>query len=260
MPPLAELRPGRAQARATTYGVAVRYLVASDLHYALPQLDWIADQAEEFDAVVLAGDHLDAAGHADLNAQIALTVAFLAELADKTTVVANSGNHDLTMRRDDGEKAALWMERIDERVAGDGQAVRVGDDLVSVCAWWEGPFTRGELDAQLARDAATERPGKWIWVYHSPPDDSPTSWTGRRHFGDSVLNELIELHRPDIVLTGHVHEAPFRPDGSWNDRIGDTLILNAGRQPGPIPAHLILDTGDGSAMWWSMEGEKTLAI
>ena len=46
----------------------VRCLVASDLHYRLPQLDWIADQAPEFDAVVLVGDHLDLAGHADLSA------------------------------------------------------------------------------------------------------------------------------------------------------------------------------------------------
>lgn len=238
----------------------VRYLVASDLHYSLPQLDWIADQAADFDAVVLAGDHLDVAGRAELGAQVALVTAYLGRLADRTSVIANSGNHDLTARRDDGEKSAAWMRRIDARVATDGACVHVGDDVVSVCTWWEGPVTRAELEEQLARDATTDRVGRWIWVYHGPPDHSPTSWSGSRNYGDDVLNRLIGEHGPDIVLTGHVHEAPFRPDGSWHDEIDRTLVLNAGRQPGPIPAHLILDTGADEVTWWSLEGEESLPL
>jgi len=241
----------------------VRYLVASDLHYRLPQLDWILAEAADFDAVVLSGDHLDAAGHPALSAQVALMSAYLAELADETLVFANSGNHDLTQRRPDGEKAALWLADVDPRVITDGKYRFVGDDLVSVCAWWEGPATRAELEAQLLEDAS-RRPvdGCWVWVYHSPPDASPTAWSGSRHFGDDVLNGLIERHSPDIVLTGHVHEAPMRPDGSWNDRIGDTLVLNAGRQAGPpAPAHLILDTGAREVMWWTIEkGSRTIRV
>jgi Icc-related predicted phosphoesterase len=243
----------------------VRYLVSSDLHYGLAQLDWIAEQAPEFDAVVLAGDHLDVAGHADVNAQIALLSAYLNSLADHTTTIANSGNHDLTNRRDHGEKAAVWLDDLDDRVVTDGQSTNVGDDLISVCAWWEGPITQAELEAQL-HEHATRRPegGYWIWVYHSPPDASPTSWSGRRHYGDEVLNRLIDEHHPDLVLTGHVHESPFHPDGSWYDRIGTTLVCNAGRQQGPVPAHLIVDTGadpgGDTVMWWSFEGSETIPL
>ncbi len=239
----------------------MRYLLASDLHYGLPQLDWIADQAGEFDAVVLGGDHLDVVGHVDLNAQIALLSAYLGRLADSTTVIANSGNHDLSSRREHGEKAAAWLDDIDPRVATDGKTVNVGADLVSVCAWWEGPVTRGDVERQLATDAG-RRPADaaWIWVYHSPPDDSPTSWTGQRHFGDDVLNGLIAEHSPDLVLAGHVHESPFRSDGSWHDRIGATVVLNAGRQSGPIPAHIIVDTGARTVDWWSSEGSDSIEI
>jgi Icc-related predicted phosphoesterase len=228
----------------------VRYLVASDLHYALPQLEWIAEQASEFDAVVLAGDHLDLAGRAEINAQIALLKLLFARMADRTVIIANSGNHDLTARRAHGEKAAVWLDDLDPRVASDGASLRVGADLVSVCAWWEGPVTRAAVEDQLHRDAK-ERPddGSWIWAYHSPPDASPTSWSGKRHFGDSVLNELALLHQPDLVLAGHVHEAPFRDEGSWHDRIGNTLVLNAGRQPGPVPAHLVVDTTARQITW-----------
>lgn len=239
----------------------MRYLVSSDLHYGLAQLDWIAAQAAEFDAVVLAGDHLDVAGHADVHAQIALLSAYLDSLAAHTTIIANSGNHDLTSRRDHGEKAAVWLDDLDARVVTDGASVRVGDDLVSACAWWEGPVTQTELEARLHEQAA-HRPdnGRWIWAYHSPPDESPTSWSGRRYYGDQVLNRLIDQHRPDLVLTGHVHESPFRPDGAWHDRIGTTLVCNAGRQPGPIPAHLIVDTEADEVMWWSFEGSETISL
>ena len=239
----------------------MRYLVASDLHYSLPQLEWIATRAGDFDAVILAGDHLDIAGRADLNAQIALLRLLFARLAERTVVIANSGNHDLTARRSHGEKAAAWLDDLDPKVITDGDCGRVGGDLVSACAWWEGPVTRQAVEDQLARDAK-ERPDAalWIWAYHSPPDRSPTSWSGKRHFGDELLNELATLHQPDLVLAGHVHEAPFRDDGSWHDRIGDTLVLNAGRQTGPVPAHLVVDTAARQVEWSGLTGCEQISF
>lgn len=238
----------------------MRYLVTSDLHYALPQFDWVAGHAAEFDAVVFAGDHLDVVGRAELNVQIVLLTELFALLADRTVVIANSGNHDLTARRDHGEKAATWLDRLDGRVVTDGRSVALGDDFVSVCAWWEGPVTRSAVAQQLAADAERRPPaGTWIWVYHSPPDGSPTAWSGRRHFGDEFLNEFVLRHQPDVVLTGHVHEAPFRPDGSWHDRIGRTLVVNAGRQIGPVPAHLVLDTDARCVIWSSLAGDETIS-
>lgn len=240
----------------------MRYLVASDLHYRLPQLDWIADQAAEFDAVVLVGDHLDLAGHVDLGAQIALMKRYFARLAETTRVVVNSGNHDLSRRGDHGEKLADWLLELDDAVVTDGQRLAIGPDLVSSCAWWEGPTTKQAVVDQLRADAE-HRPadGTWVWAYHSPPDRSPTSWSGRRYYGDELLNELLTEHRPDVVLTGHVHEAPLRPDGSWFDTIGDTVVLNAGRQSGPVPAHIIIDTAEGEARWWTFEaGEHVVAL
>ena len=238
----------------------MRYLVSSDLHYSLRQLDWISEQAPGFDAVVLAGDLLDAGGGAELNAQIELFVAYLRRLAEHTVVVANSGNHDLTARRSDGEKAATWMGEIGGGVVTDGRTVRIGDDLVSACAWWEGANTRTELEQQLERDASSEQPGLWIWAYHSPPDASPTSWSGKRHFGDEVLNTLIGRHRPDLVLSGHVHEAPYRDDGSWFDVVDGTTVLNAGRQLGPVPAHVVVDTGARTADWWTFADQGSIAF
>ena len=63
-----------------------------------------------------------------------------------------------------------------------------------------------------------------------------------------------------MVLTGHVHEPPFKPDGAWADRIGDTWVFNAGRQIGPVPAHIEIDLEAGSAAWKSMMGSEQLQL
>jgi predicted phosphodiesterase len=48
----------------------MRLLLVADLHYSLPQFDWVLDIAVGFDVVVMAGDHLDPASLVDGRAQI----------------------------------------------------------------------------------------------------------------------------------------------------------------------------------------------
>lgn len=225
-------------------------MVASDLHYTLPQLDWVVSVAGAYDLVVLAGDHLDISSIVDPDAQIAVVVEYLARLAAKTAVVACSGNHDLNTENELGERAAPWLERA--RAAGvvvDGMSFGTASELVTVCAWWDGPRTREVVGAQLAADAEHVAGRRWIWVYHAPPDASPTSWTGQRHYGDDDLVAWIGEHHPDLVLTGHVHQSPFVDDGAWIDTLGSTVVVNAGRQPGPVPAHIEIDTEAAIARW-----------
>ena len=70
----------------------------------------------------------------------------------------------------------------------------------------------------------------------------------------------VHFHGPDLVLTGHVHEPPFKPAGAWADRIGDTWVFNAGRQIGPVPAHIEIDLEAGTAVWRSLMGEERLSM
>ena len=99
-----------------------------------------------------------------------------------------------------------------------------------------------------------------MWVYHWPPLGSPTCWTGKSDYGDADLAGWIDQHRPDIVLTGHVRQPPFKPDSSWADRIGDTWVFNAGRQIGPSPARVELDLTEGSATWHSPLGIEEVRL
>jgi len=238
----------------------LRILLVSDLHYTLPQWDWVVRSASRFDLVVLAGDSLDIASAVPLEAQAVVTLRYLALLRAAAPVVIASGNHDLTGPDARGEQSALWLAGArDAGVPTDGDSWLAADALVTVCPWWDGPLGRAALEAQLAADAS-RRPMHWLWVYHWPPLGSPTCWTGKRHYGDAELGGWIARHAPDIVLAGHVHEPPFKPTGSWADRIGHTWVFNAGRQIGPVPAHIEIDLGAGHASWHSMLGSEALQL
>lgn len=229
--------------------------MVSDLHYKLRQLDWVSSVAADYELVVLAGDHLDIASIVEPDAQIAVVLEYLARLATKTTVVACSGNHDLNAENEFGERAARWLAGATPAgVFVDGTSFETPSELVTVCPWWDGPQTRDLVDEQLAADATRVEGRRWIWAYHAPPDASTTSWTGKRHYGDEDLVRWIEQHQPDLVLSGHVHQSPFVTDGGWIDRVGSTVVVNAGRQPGPAPTHIDIDTAGDTASWASAAG------
>jgi len=232
----------------------MRILLVADLHYTLPQLDWLVGAAAEFDLVVMAGDHLDISSTVSLESQTVVVAHYIELLRSVVPVAVSSGNHDLTGPDSNGEQCAGWIDRVRAPgVVTDGDSLMLDDTLISVCPWWDGMHGKAAVAAQLASDAQ-RRPTKWVWVYHWPPHDSPTSWTGRGHYGDADLSEWIREHQPDVVLTGHVHESPFKPAGGWTDRVDDTWIFNAGRQIGPVPTRVEIDLAAGSAQWVSLLG------
>jgi Icc-related predicted phosphoesterase len=237
----------------------MRILLTSDLHYKLRQYDWLIAAAASFDAVVIAGDHIDAFLTVPPAVQIAALSASLTAVAQKSRVLACSGNHDLNARNRDGEKTADWLSAVrSAALAVDGDTVDVNGTLFTVCPWWDGPYARADIERMLEK-AAQQRNGRWIWVYHAPPE-GVLSWTGKRYYGDAVLPELVRRFSPTAVMCGHIHEAPFRSGGSWVDRIGDTWLFNAGRQIGDVPARIEIDFDTRSARWISLAGveEKTL--
>ena len=204
----------------------MRCLVVADLHYSLPQFDWLVAAAPQFDLVVFAGDALDIGSIVDFRAQIVVVQKYLAMLAAKTRVVVCSGNHDLDTRNAEGEKVPQWLEPLREHnIICDGESFVLGDTLFTVCPWWDGPIVKQRIAEQGFRKAIAVQAcaSKWIWIHHAPPANSPVSWGGKRFFGDPDLVTWIERYQPDVVISGHVHQSPFVRDGSWFDRLGKTL-------------------------------------
>ncbi len=237
----------------------MRTLLVADIHYDLRKYDWILEQTADVDLLVVAGDLLDIASSVPLDAQMAVVLEYLSRMAERTTTAACSGNHDLDHRDEGGEKATAWLaEARDGGTLVDGDSAMVGEWLVTACAWWEGPRTLEQLEAGLAA-AARSRTGPWLWAYHGPPE-GPLSWTGSKHHGDPELPRLLELHEPDVVLCGHIHQAPFVVDGGWVEQRGASWLFNSGHQMGPVPAHTFLDLGRGIATWWSSTGSGEMSF
>jgi Icc-related predicted phosphoesterase len=238
----------------------MKCLLVADLHYTLKQFDWLLKAADGMDLVIMAGDHLDISSYVTGPVQIAVVNKYFRRLAAKATTVVCSGNHDLDATNEAGEKYARWLQTIRPLgIATDGDTFTINDTLFTICPWWDGPHTRDVVDKQLARDAS-KRQGRWIWIYHAPPRTSPTSLSFRGDFGDADLSAWIATYSPDMVLAGHVHEAPFRDGGSWVDRIGSTWVFNGGRQIGSQPTCIVFDLDQQWAHWLSMDRTETVRL
>jgi len=234
----------------------MRMLFVADLHYTLKQLDWLVANAGRFDLVIIGGDLLDLGSILDFDVQIVVVEKYLHRIRRHAPLLVSSGNHDGDSHNAANECFAEWL--LLSRAEGlfvDGESALLGDTRVTACPWWNGPVSRAELEALLARESAKSA-GRWIWSHHEPPEGARVSWSGKKLLGDPFLREWINRFDPDLVLSGHLHSAPFYPEGSWIDRIGNTWVFNPGRQPGPSPTYIILDLAESYAEWISAEGES----
>jgi Icc-related predicted phosphoesterase len=243
----------------------MRCLVVADLHYSLPQFDWLLTVAPHFDLVIFAGDALDVSSIVDFRAQIVVVKKYLAMLSAKTRVILCSGNHDLDERDEAGEKISKWIVETSQLgILRDGENITIGGNRFTICPWWDGPRVKEQISRQLEQEAHEPHDGRWIWVHHAPAANSPTSWGGKRSFGDAELVQWIERYKPDIVLSGHVHQSPFISDGSWFDRLGETWVFNVGQQLGHAPTRIMLDLDQNKikdrAFWFSAYGEEWIDL
>jgi Icc-related predicted phosphoesterase len=235
---------------------SMKLLFAADLHYTLKQLDWLVANAHGYDLVIIGGDLLDLGSALDFDVQIVVVEKYLHRIRKVAPLLVSSGNHDGDSRNASDESVAEWL--VQSRRPGlyvDGESVVFGDFRITACPWWDGPASRAELGALLEREAAINT-GRWIWSHHAPPAGVRVSWSGKAFIGDANLVGWINRFKPDLVLSGHVHNAPFYPEGSWIDRIGSTWVFNPGREIGSIPAHINLDLDSLNVEWVSLEGES----
>ena len=65
---------------------------------------------------------------------------------------------------------------------------------------------------------------KWkIMVCHTPPKDTAIDVIrSGLHVGSSVVRDFIVQYKPDVCISGHIHESRGR------EMLGNTIILNAG--------------------------------
>jgi len=238
----------------------MKCLIVSDIHYALKQYDWVTQISEKFDLVIIAGDLLDLASIVDRDVQAVVALKYFSRIEQKTRLMVSSGNHDTKETFEDGEQTALWLQGgRSKATAVDGDSVVIDDMLITVCPWWDGEQGKEKVRQLIEADSKKDKKS-WVWVYHSPPNEAPVSWTGQAHFGDDQLNEWIRQYRPHMVFCGHVHQSPFRNGGNWIHVEGGTFTFNAGKQLGPIPAFLVWDTDSNQVTWVSQAGTERVKL
>jgi Icc-related predicted phosphoesterase len=238
----------------------VRILVVSDLHYGLRHYDWLVGAVDDVDVVAIVGDLADIVSPVPHEVQTVVLTKYLTMLAEKVVVLTASGNHDLDGPGVHGEQVATWLQQARaEGIHVDGDSVDIDGTRFTICPWWDGDATRAQVDAQL-RAAAVDRPERWVWLYHSPPAGTVLCRSNRREFPDHELAAWIAEHQPDLVLCGHIHEAPWINDGSWWATLGATRVFNAGRTRGPIPAHITLDLDAATAHWYGVFDSETITL
>lgn len=195
--------------------------------------------------------------------------------ASTVPLVLSSGNHDANEPGDGAWLGASALEPIpssaSEQVSRFLQAERwmdalerpslVPDHRSAVLATQSGsvvvttiPFDpTGEATREsLWREGAklrSEHRVPWLVLHHDPPADTAVGGL----MGDASLFYRIEEYRPDYVLSGHLHDQPYR--GAFADRIGSTWCFNPGTPPlarlrsAKQPNSILLDLANRIATW-----------
>jgi Icc-related predicted phosphoesterase len=238
----------------------MRILVVADIHYSLPQFDWLEKTAEEVDLLIIAGDLLDLAGFADLDTQIVVVRKYLDRIRAKTKLFVCSGNHDGDERNEGDEVVAKWLQKARrENLFVDGDGYDFGSGRITVLPWWDGPITKQQMIAILDRENQ-ESKTNWLLIHHAPPNESPISRVRDSDQGDAYFRETLHRLKPDFAFSGHIHNPPFSDKGSWIDKIGPTWVFNPGKQLGPFPSHILIDLEEMKAQWVSVYGVEEVDL
>jgi len=252
----------------------MRILLLADLHYRKPWFNWLATQ--KVDLVLIAGDLLDSMTSGDsLIRQILYVRNWCAGYPGP--LVLSSGNHDSNTQRGfiDPEEleelsakqcaavaqlleAPHWMDCLARPgVMTDGRSECLsmpgGEVVVTTIPYdygWEDDVRRDDLWVQGAKLQRAKRV-PWIVLHHEPPDGTYVG--GER--GDLTLSWKIREYCPNFVVSGHLHEQPYR--GSFAEKIDDTWCFNPGHPTAslaakaPFPNHIILDLKARTATWYA---------
>ena len=217
----------------------MKLLLVADLHAHRRWFKWVTDNAEDFDAIVVAGDLLDFFAAESLATQVRWITAWARALPRQ--LLCCPGNHDVESA-EPPVSYGRWMTALPgaKDFSASGHRELLGYAFVRV-GW------RQTIPALRGGD---------IILAHAPPAGSfpATTKVGGVDNGDIDLADAIRSAAapPWLVLSGHVH-APKK----WVDRIGrGTFALNPGMATmgARVPNYVTIDTAKRRA-WWFKEGE-----
>lgn len=258
----------------------MKLFYTADLHAPADEGPYrrLAIFAQENDCalVAIAGDLLDLLGkHPGTQAHSA--AGWLKTLAGKVPHLAVcSGNHD-----PDGAEGAAWLVRAAatgvkaNKLVVDGASAVLPEGMVVTCCPYWNILERGLTHQVWLREraAAAWAEGRrladlhpelpWVVLHHEPPEGTKVAAgalgaDAGAGSGAFWAAEWCRQHRPDYLLCGHIHQAPFVAGGAWADRVpgSPTWAFNPGREE-PSGSRLIeINPTMRLARWLTWDGEE----
>ena len=255
-------------------------LLTSDLHLHSAKLLHLLNEAPAYDAMLVAGDHLNIFAKSGLDQQADEVLRWRNQIiAAGKSFAWCSGNHDYFYDRDTLMEGAApqWMRQQSstKTCITDGESrllhVESRKVVITTIPW---PVSGGtvfvdgvrknyhDVVQELLRcgeDLRNKEKVPWFLLNHEPPADSPLCG-GYEAAEANYSRRLIESFQPDFSVHGHIHQAPTAVGGSWISRIGKTISFNAGQSALGQPPHFVLlclgQAGKWHASWHFKSGTE----
>ena len=195
----------------------MRFLVISDIHGAIENIEKLTPEFESADAVLFAGDFAKfgevETGEPTLNALCKKHDEIFAVLGncDEPSFIEKLEKNDISV-----EKTVAFFDSL--AICGSGGGSK-----------FTGSTPNERSDEELASDfnvLFSDGNEKWenlIAIMHNPPKDTKCDMIANgMHVGSPSLRAFIERAEPLAVITGHIHES------SGIDTLGKTVVINPG--------------------------------
>jgi Icc-related predicted phosphoesterase len=195
----------------------MRILAFTDIHGSYDKVNKLIQNEPDADAVIIGGDLTTYGSTADAENAIRLFGS------NKKPVFVVAGNMD-----------PVDLDQSFERLRVSVNAKGVVFKEVGIFGVSGSPFTPMHTPNEIAEEEIARRAlegwkdvavARWkIFVPHAPPRDTRLDRVLLgKHVGSTAVRSFIELHQPDVVVCGHIHEA------RGVDTIGKTQIVNCGQ-------------------------------
>jgi putative phosphoesterase len=187
---------------------SLRILAASDLHDSKTAVEKLAKRAleEKVDLIILAGD-IHSYGEGDKNILAPL-------LKTKKKILFVPGNCETSIEHERLRKDAKSIH---------GYYVTYGDVGIAGIGSPDWTLQHNDLDFMMIKKQMEKmKPTKRILVSHLHAAGTLAEFSGVP--GDDVLRYAIDKFHPDILISGHIHQAE-----GIEDKIGKTKIFQVGR-------------------------------
>lgn len=194
----------------------VRLVCFGDIHMAFSAIERLGPILREADYAILTGDLTTFGDPADAFRVVGAVRAFCPR------VLAVTGNLDMPWTIDALREQGISLHGEGRSLGHIGVFGCGGSNITPMDTPTE--FSDEDLGRFLAAGHATiQGMARRIMICHAPPFATRVDrLMNGTPVGSPAVRSFIEAHQPDVAVVGHIHE------GRGTDRIGHTLVLNAG--------------------------------